>query len=219
MSAIALDPLIAEAQKRARRRRISVLSAVAVLAIGGAFFWRFTPGSGSSGSLPRNGGDSALGLASFRSFGLSFRYPATWKRLDCQLVTTFTDSITYLTNAPTARCSKIPSYKGRPGAPNVRLGEDGVLVYWMSSGYPGPSRFSRLGGRAVTIGGMPARIQALPRSACAGVGGDAGESVAIERPAPGNNWFTATGCFRGSNVSANEAAFKELLASVRISKG
>lgn len=188
------------------------------VAVGGALFWRFTPGSPSNSPLFAKGGSSSLATARFADYGLSFRYPANWKRLDCQLETTFTDTITFLTNAPSAECSKIRSYKGRPGLPAIHLGADGVLVYWLSSGFPGRSDLSNTPGRVARIGGMPARIRTLPASACAPLGGDAGEEATIKRPTGANNWFTAIGCFRGPNVAAHEAAFRQLLASVRLVK-
>jgi hypothetical protein len=132
--------------------------------------------------------------------------------------TTFTDSITFLTNGPSAACSKDPYSKTPDWPPVIHLGEDGVLVSWTNSGYPTVSG-RRPQGRAVTIGGMPARIRTLPASACAGLGGDAGQEVTIQRPVAGYNWFTVSSCFRGPNVAANAAAFQRMLATVRIAKG
>ncbi len=217
MSAIALDPLIAEAKERARRRRLLGVVLLVVAAAAGGAFWRFTSSGAPRWPLPAQGGSSSLASASFPGYGLSFRYPANWTRLDCALETTFTDTITFLTNAPSAECSKIPSYRGRPGAPAIHLGGDGVLVYWTNSGYPGPRR--KRPGRTVTIGGLPARIRTLTMADCAGSGGDTGEEATIERPFAGNNWFTVVGCFRGPDLAANEAAFTRLLSSVRIAKG
>jgi hypothetical protein len=215
---VGVDPLIADAKQRARRRRLLALVAIVVAALAASGFgWWFLSPASSRWPAPSTRASGGLLSAHFPDYGLSFRYPANWKRLDCQLETTFTDTITFLTNAPSAECSKIPSYRGRVGSPAIHLGGNGVLVYWLSSGYPGRSS-AKIAGRAVTIGGLPAGIRTLATADCASLGGDAGQEATIERPVPGNNWFTATACFRGPNVAANEAAFRRLLASVRIVK-
>ena len=227
MSAIALDPLIAEAKERARRRRLYlVIVLVVAVATGGAFFWRFTLGSESSWPLPAEGGSSALASARFAGYGLSFRYPANWKRLDCTQVGSFESNLTYLTNAPSAGCyPDLPNESsGRP--PAIRLGEAGILVQWWDYGYRSP--VPRFAGRAAMIGGMAARVGTIMRSPgqpwltsmCGDVGAEASQVVAIHRPPPGDaDSLIVTACFRGPDVSANAAAFRQMLASVRIAKG
>jgi hypothetical protein len=82
MSAIALDPLIAEAKDRARRRRNLAIVLVVAVAARGAFFWR-TPAGAERWTHPAKGESSNFAFARFAGYGLSFRYPANWKRLDC----------------------------------------------------------------------------------------------------------------------------------------
>ena len=221
MSAIAIDPLIAEAKERARRRRLYlVVVVVAAVVAGGAFFWRFTLGPESRWPLPAARGSSSLASARFPGYGLSFRYPANWKRLDCVEDGSFTSTLTYLTNAPSAACPN-----GDSGPPLVRrLGADGVLVDWSDSpagyGYTASRQpdMATLRGRKATIGGLPALFPPVPASTCSWVGGGVAQVVTIQRPGVGSgDWLTVTACFRGPNVSANAAAFRQMLASVRFS--
>src|SRR6476660_560900 len=73
-----LDPLMAEAKRRTRQRRVLIglgVLLVAGLAAGLTFAFR-SPGGGS----PNGGG---LATASYSQLGFSLRYPAAWTRLDC----------------------------------------------------------------------------------------------------------------------------------------
>lgn len=220
---LAVDPLIAEAKRRARRRRLYlVIVLVAAVATGGAFFWRFTLGPESRWPLPAARGSSSLASARFAGYGLSFRYPANWKRLDCVQSSSFESNLTYLTNAPSVACYQDPPGESSGRPPAIRLGEDGLIVQWLSSAYE--SGLPNFPGRAAVIGGLPARVgpisrspdQPWLRSMCTTVGADASQVVAMHRPPPGDgDSLVVTACFRGPNVSANAAAFRQMLASVR----
>jgi len=225
MSAIALDPLIAEAKRRTRRRRnyLAVVLVVAV-AVGGAFFRLSTPGGASHWSLPAHGGSSAL--TRFAGSGLSFRYPANWKRFDCPEEGSQMATYAFLTNAPSGRC---PTYSRNASwyqPPVRRLGVDGVLVEWWNVGLEGMgTTLADVPGRKATIGGFPARVETARNGAgvretnpaCKWVGGLA-KVVTIQWPAMGDGWLMVTGCFRGPNLSANEAAFSRMLTSLRLAK-
>ena len=218
---LGLDPLIAEAKARARRRRLYLMVVVvAAIAAGGAFLWSFTPAGALRWPLPAQGGSSGLASANFPEYGLSFRYPANWKRLDCVQDGSFTSTLTYLTNAPSAACAT-----GASGQPSLnRLGANGVIVDWSDSpagyGYTASRQpdMAMLRGRKATIGGMPALFPPVPASTCSWVGGGVARVVTIQRPGVGSgDWLTVNACFRGPNVSANAAAFRQMLASVRFS--
>jgi hypothetical protein len=196
---------------------VTVLAGIAAL---GLVAW--ATGSGARSPLPAGGRYS---LARFPGYGLSFRYPANWKRLDCVQVFTFESTVTYLTNAPSAACYLDPPGQSSSRPPAIRLAEDGVLVRWWAYAFPNPPNFV---GRRATIGGMPARIgpmlhgifrPAQLTSGCDAVGAAAAQLVKIERPGAGSgDPLYVTACFRGPNLSANAAAFRRMLASVRFAK-
>src|SRR2546423_8410060 len=89
----ALDPLMAEAKRRARQRRFLIVVVVLAL-IGGATgaVAVFRSPGGPPSSLPAAlGGGSAQTrgtvLAQFPRLGISFRYSAGWRRVDCSPAT------------------------------------------------------------------------------------------------------------------------------------
>lgn len=148
--------------------------------------------------------------ASFPQYPLSFRYPAAWNRRDCpNQVTSFTDTVTYLTTARPGRC--------RGWSWSVkRLGKDGVLVAWVGFGMPGWTRITKFAGRDTRIGGRPARIAVTSvSSGCQRIGGTRSMAVAIKRDVP-DNWMTTTVCLRGPNVGKSEAAVHQMLSTVHL---
>ena len=215
----ALDPLMAEAKRRARQRRF--LIAVVVLALiggaaGAAAVFR-SPG-GPMSSLPAalaGGSAQARGteLADFPRFGLSFRYPAGWRRLDCSPAFTLmgTRGVTYLTTARRAGCS--PSAHRRTSA-------NGVAILWQQA----PPDI-RHGGNA-RIGGQPAQIYVRALHAppgavaygavpCADSGGQRLIEAQIHEPATANYGFEMFACLRGPKLRRSQAAVGQMLASVR----
>src|SRR5437764_9179764 len=108
----ALDPLMAEAKRRARQRRF-LITVVVLALIGGAAgaVAAFRSPGGPTSSLPAglSGGSAQTRgtvVADFPRFGLSFRYPARWRRVYCPYATWMgTRGVTYLTNARRPRCS------------------------------------------------------------------------------------------------------------------
>jgi hypothetical protein len=158
----ALDPLMAEAKRRARQRRFLIVVVVLALiggAAGAAAVFR-SPG-GPQSSLPAAlGGGSAQArgtvLAQYPRLGISFRYPAGWRRVDCSpAITNFgSRGVTYLTTARRAGCS--PSASRRTRA-------NGVAVLWQQAGV-----VVRHGGNA-RIGGQPAQVYLQALHAPSGV--------------------------------------------------
>ena len=146
-----LDPLIAEAKRRMRRRRL--LGAALVLALAGVAAAATFALRGASG--PSQG--SATGSFS----NVSFSAPAGWTRVEwsCWLGP-FPRMVLFTTARPTPTCGD------GTFPPRERLGRDGVAVWLV---LPAPP----LNVRTVTrpnarIGGQPARIASPPAG---GLGG------------------------------------------------
>jgi hypothetical protein len=215
----ALDPLMAEAKRRARQRRFLIVVVVLALiggAAGAAAVFR-SPG-GPQSSLPAAlGGGSAQArgtvLAQFPRLGISFRYPAGWRRVDCSpAITNFgSRGVTYLTTARRAGCS--PSASRWTSA-------NGVAVLWQQAGV-----VVRHGGNA-RIGGQPAQVylQGLHAPSgvalygpapCAESGGNRLVEAQIHEPATANYGFEMFACLRGPKLRRSEAAVGQMLASVR----
>jgi hypothetical protein len=203
----ALDPLMAEAKRRARQRRF--LIAVVVLAlIGGAAgaLAAFRSPNGPMSALPGAlGGGSAetrgTAMADFHRLGLSFRYPAGWQRYDCPFGTpTFLVGVTYLTaGARRSRCSQ-------HGAALRRLQANGVWILWVQT-----PLFSRSAN--AVVGGQPARIDswapyAVKPGSCAAAGGHRIIQAAI-------HGFAMFACLRGPKLRRSQTAIGQMLASVR----
>jgi hypothetical protein len=215
----ARDPLMAEAKRRARQRRFLIALVVLAL-IGGAAgaVAAFRSPGGPQSSLPAAlGGGSAQARgtvpAQFPRLGISFRYPAGWRRVDCSpAITNFgSRGVTYLTTARRAGCS--PSASRRTSA-------NGVAVLWQQAGV-----VVRHGGNA-RIGGQPAQVylqavHAPPGVAlyglapCADSGGNRLVEAQISQPATANYGFEMFACLGGPKIRRSEAAVGQMLASVR----
>jgi hypothetical protein len=215
----ALDPLMAEAKRRARQRRFRIALIVLAL-VGGAAgaFAAFRSPNGPMSSLPAAlGGGSAQTrgtvLAQFPRLGISFRYPAGWRRLHCSPAFTNFGSrgVTYLTTARRAGCS--PSSHRLTSA-------NGVAVLWQQA-----PLVIRHGGNA-RIGGQPAQVYIRPRhvpagvvlygpDACADSGGQRVIAAQINEPATANYGFEMFACLRGPKLRRSQAAVGQMLSTVR----
>lgn len=113
-----LDPLMAEAKRRARRRRLLALGLLlVVVATGTTLALRGSGGSGPPTASTGNGLSTAsLGQA-------SLTYPASWKRVVWDCWSNAPGRYLLLTTArPTPTC-------GRALPPREKLGRDGVAVW------------------------------------------------------------------------------------------
>jgi hypothetical protein len=195
-------------RRSARRRTVLalVVLAAAVVAVGSSF------------AAVRDALSGHEKVAQFTAYGVSFRYPADWQRLDCQQGSSFSTTITYLT---TSRSSVCPSVDRTAQA----LGPDGVLVRWWNYGFPGrTNQIAGFGGRKLVVGGRPARIVITsPRSVarpwipplCASIGAARMLNVAIQRPPPATaNWIMVTACLRGPHLPSSEARVRSILRAV-----
>jgi len=210
-----LDPLMAEAKRQARQRRFLITVAMLALvggAAGGVALSRSPQGPMSSLPPALGGGSARTGgtaLADFPRLGLSFRYPARWRRLDCGQFETLAGSvgITYLTaGAQRSWCS-------RQGPVLRPLRAHGVWISWVQA-----PLFLR--GANALVGGQPARIDswapyAVKPGSCAGSGGHRIIQAAIHEPGAANYGFTMFACLRGPKLRRSVTAVGQMLASVR----
>jgi hypothetical protein len=212
-----LDPLIAEAKRRARQRRVLIalgVLLVAGLAAGLTFAFR-SPGGGS----PTGGG---LASASYSQWGVSLRYPAAWARLDCTTWApgALVNPISLLTSArPAPTC---PSVRSMEFPPPERLGANGAVVF-LGHGYALHFKPN------TSIDGQPALIR--PRtvgsalyvgaSSLKGVPCPAGvrreyRAAYIKRPGHHpNDMLTVAALICGPHFATGDAAVSNLLASMR----
>jgi hypothetical protein len=142
-----LDPLMAEAKRRARQRRTLIALGVvflAGLAVGLTLALR-SPGGGSPGGAPSGG----LSSANYSQWGVSLRYPSGWTQLHCNSWR-FDGTIALLTTAqPAPTLCKHQS--GFP--PPENLGADGTAIF-LSTSQADPTKI-RWNAR---IGGQPANV-------------------------------------------------------------
>jgi hypothetical protein len=219
----ALDPLIAEAKRRARQRRMLIGLAVLLLAglsAGLTFVFR-SPG----GSSPHGGG---LTSANYSSFGVSLRYPAAWTRLHC--VNWFGDGtgtpISLLTSAqPAPTCPRPFTESTFP--PPQRLRADGVMVFLFDTEIPGYVRLkwnARVDHQPASV---PLRTFGAPKFFRAhyltGVYCPASvrreyRAAYVKRPQPRTivEAFAIGALICGPDIAAGDAAVRNLVASMRV---
>jgi hypothetical protein len=163
-------------------------------------------------------GGSRLATASFPKRAFSFRYPASWKRIDwCWQGSRFVP-LTYLTSSVLNRpCKAIPVFPPS----DAYVGHNGVSVSWESTTGP-VGWFAIVAHDPISrISGLPARIRVVPRRSSewkATRCSSAGARVAIVsqiRPEHGDSYLVIA-CLGGGNLSGNEAAVRGMLASVRL---
>jgi hypothetical protein len=194
------------ASTRARPALVGVSVAIALLTGCG--------GSGASGSA------KASEQRWFRSQELSFRYPATWRAGRDEVFATTFRTIVYLSNQKL----HVPcvTRHGRYNTtitcrqPIGQLRSRSILAWWSENGNPA-WRFQQVGGVPIVVGGQPARLQ-LIRTDC-GVHADVTLDAVVEIPRIADNWYEFTACMRGPGTEQLERQARDLLATVRFSRG
>jgi hypothetical protein len=210
-----LDPLMAEAKRRARQRRLLIalgVLLVAGLAAGLTFAFR-SPGGGS----PSGGG---LTSANYSQWGVSLRYPTTWTRLDCTYgFQSLVNPISLLTTAqPAPTC---PNSRTLAFPPPERLGPDGAVVF-LGHGYALNFRPN------ARIDGQPALIRPRTIGSALYVGASSLKTVPcpagvrreyraayIKRAGHPNDMFTVAALICGPDFATGDAAVSNLLGSMR----
>ncbi len=145
---------------------------------------------------------------------LTFSHPRAWRESHYTRVSSFTDLIVYLSNAPLHDpCTRIGGTT-TCGRPLAKLRPSDVLVSWENVGFPhtGPE----IPRANTTIGGQPAELEvARPGDGmCTGLGQT--ESMTADIARPQGNHYEMVACLRGPNVTRDEALVRQMLASTRV---
>lgn len=204
-----LDPLIAEAKRRARQRRVIAGLVVMVLA---GFAVGLTIAVRSPGGSPRGGSAGA----NFAHYGVSLRYPSAWARLDWCLGPGY-GAIGLLTTAqPRPRCK--PGATTASWPPPERLRANGVSIAFASIHRAVGSALklewnARIGGRRAYVL-PPGRDYARNETCPTGIRREY-RDVTIARSSSGMAALRAITVLCGPDLAASEVAVQQALASVR----
>jgi hypothetical protein len=212
-----LDPLMAEAKRRARQRRALVALGVVLLAgsaLGVSLALR-SPGGGSPGATPS-------GVVSSGNYadGISLRYPSGWTRLQCRTFAWASrDLISLLTTARRVPTCKVHLHPG-PIPPPENLGANGAAIF-ISAPHIGSSARLRWNAR---IGGQPAnvplqrtyRTKYLGDQVCPGTTHREYRYITIKLSNMSLMNVGALIC--GPHFANGEAAVRRVLASMRFAK-
>jgi hypothetical protein len=155
------------------------------------------PSTSSSSAAPAR-------LATFADRGLSFSYPASWRRYRWQFSTRFSDAIVYLSTGAEHDPCTTTGLTTRCTPPVDRLEPDGVLVSWTRWYFP---RFGleRVSGTPTRIADHPAKVAVgAPQEWCARVGGE--RSVTASIALPDTAWTGMEACLRGPDIAAGATA-------------
>ena len=159
--------------------------------------------------------------ASFSVMGLTFRYPASWRRSRTWSsdLPGFPAAIVYLSSTSRLKAPCIASTS--PGRiaqtceyPVRVLPPAGVLVRWGVNGSPAWRRPKA----NTTIAGRRAAEMRTSGGWCAPLHATETITVIIPRAVPGT-WYQMDACLRGPSVPQHEAQISAMLRSVRIAKG
>jgi hypothetical protein len=146
---------------------------------------------------------------------LSFSHPRTWRETRYTRVSSFSDLIVYLSNAPLHDPCRTNGGTTTCGWPLTKLHPGDVLVSWSNIGFPhtGPE----IPHPNTTIGGQPAAVHVsrAGNGMCTGLGQN--ETVTADIARPRGNHYEMVACLRGPNLTRNEAFVREMLASTRVS--
>jgi len=203
-----LDPLMAEAKRRARQRRVLVGALAVALAVGA---------TGATLALRGPSGESH-GLATGGLSNVAFRYPASWSRVNWTCwIGPLPAMLLFTTARPTPTC--------RDGSfpPREQLGPDGVAVWFL---YPAPplnvgtvdNPNTRIGGQPAHLTNAPVRgLGATKWVTCTG-GAARGRPLGARIQYPGGSVLKVAAVVCGPNYATGEAAVRHMLASLRFTK-
>ncbi|HUJ56314.1 MAG TPA: hypothetical protein VLW49_10045 [Gaiellaceae bacterium] len=187
---------------------------IAVLAVAAAVAG--TPAASSPGQSP---GDAR---ARYPDYGLSFRYPANWTRVDwCWIGASFVTPITLLTSVRPAPTCTSTTHSGTSWPPRQRLGTNDVTVLWSLDGFPGglrePGRRTRIADRAALLAYLSPGAPHGRFAVCRRLGARRMMQATIPAKAP-DNYVFAVACLRGPDFAPGERAVVAMLASTRLAR-
>lgn len=212
-----LDPLMAEARRRARQRRALVAFGVLLFAglAGGLTLASRSPGSGSPGASPSGAVSSGTYAA-----GISLRYPGGWTRVQCGTFLWASNRlISLLTTAQHTPTCKVHLHPG-PFPPPESLGPDGAAIFIGQGGLSDPRAKLQWNAR---IGGRPALVprlrtygnEYLGSQICPAAKRRAYRNITIKLP---KTTLNVGALICGPHFASGYEAVRNILASMRFAK-
>ena len=213
-----VDPLMAEAKRRARQRRALLavgLFVLAGLAVGLSLAFR-SPGRGGPGGAPSGGFSSAT----YSQWGVSLRYPSSWTRLQCK-AWAVVGGISLITNAQPAPTCPPSRRNGTSFPPPENLGANEAVI-WLAQSPMLPGSKIRWNAR---IGGQPANVpphaygaKYLVDQICPTGARREYRNITIESARAGRSMLSVGALICGPHFATGDAAVRNLLASMRFAK-
>ncbi len=155
-------------------------------------------------------------LGHFDGQSVSFDYPGEWAAAQFDVVSSFSDSIVYLsTSALSDPCDRGPNSIACVREAASALGRNGLLLEWSSHGFPGWT-FDPTKGRLVDVAGRRATVdESDPSDSCVTIGGERELVVTIDDPLAADNWTEVRACLRGPDLAGLRTQIDAMLHTVR----
>jgi hypothetical protein len=203
-----LDPLMKEAKRRMRKRRVLVAALAVALAAGV---------TGATLALREPSGGSHT-LATGGLSNVAFRYPASWSRVNWTCwIGPLPEMLLFTTARPTPTC--------RDGSfpPREQLGPDGIAVWFV---YPAPplnvrtvtNPNTRIGGQPAHISNAPVRGLGATKWVACTSGAAPGRPLGARIQYPGGSVLKVAAVVCGPDYAKGEAAVRRMLASLRFTR-
>jgi hypothetical protein len=150
-------------------------------------------------------------LSYYKDSFLGFSYPAAWTAHPYERAAELHfRPLVYLSTQPIREPCSTNGDTTTCGFPVAQLRPGGVLVFWQLSGIPATG----LGpGKALEVGGRPARRSETNGGECRSIGADRTIDVAVETNPPPSPLVYLTACLRGPGLAQAEKSVDSLLAS------
>jgi hypothetical protein len=149
-----------------------------------------------------------------------FRYPPCWRPVRSHDTSSFTSSLVDLSTQPIADPCKSTvvgaSKTTKCGFPITHLQPEGVLVRWTSNTFPGWT-LAKVHGRALSIGGRPAREQVSRPGLCHSIGAAETITVNISRRAAGS-YYQMMACLATPSLSEAAGRVQSMLTTTVLTR-
>ena len=182
-------------------RRLLVLIAVAAALPSGCSFGSASSTHGASTTQPRPATQQFVRLTTYRGYGITFAYPASWRRRHRGFSTTMTSPIVDLGTQPMVDPCVHSGNSTSCWFPVRHLDRGGVVVMWST------------GGGLIDPAHRPVpgvHVKTLP-TGCRSLGG--GEEITASVVLRGDRVYEVAACLRGPDVAAHEREVRAMLTS------
>ena len=211
-------------QKRLQVRKVASIFGFAVVLIGAAAVagrvlskpaQRVEIGGQGLGS---SGPTSALSV--FSVGGLSFSYPSTWRTATypADQATSSQEIMVGGTQVMHDPCQSVtgPSASAKECAPWPidQLETNGILIEWRHGASLGWSLAGEPGS-AITVGGLPARMDIQQPGRCSSIGANETITVTVAIPDSPSNYYAFTACMEGPDLAQGQSQVQALLSSTK----